>query len=89
MIEWKQLEKWQVQAVSQAVDRAMILHPEANKGTLHMDLCAAVIADPSINLDTLLKFDDENLFHDVFGIHRHINRATGELMDCFVPRCAS
>lgn len=30
-----------------------------------------------------------NFWHDVAGITRHINRKTGRLKDCFVPRFAA
>lgn len=40
-----------------------------------------------INLDKLEGFDDLNLCHDVLGIYQHVNHMTGELTDCFVPRC--
>jgi len=29
---------------------------------------------------------DFNLIHDVFGIHNNLNRETGQLENCFVPR---
>lgn len=40
-----------------------------------------------LNLDELETFDDGSFGHDVFGIHRYLNQLTGELQDCFVPRC--
>lgn len=36
----------------------------------------------------LLAADDENFAHDILGIRRHMNRRTGELEGCFVPRFA-
>jgi hypothetical protein len=30
--------------------------------------------------------DDANFTHDVFGIRKYLNRETGELTMCFVPR---
>ena len=30
--------------------------------------------------------DAYSVAHDVFGIFRHLDHATGELRDCFVPR---
>ena len=41
---------------------------------------------PAPAAEELAEADDFNLAHDVFGIHRHIDEATGELRDCFVPR---
>jgi hypothetical protein len=50
-----------------------------------MDISAVHLKTP-IDLDRLLEFDDFNLLHDVFGIIRHINRETGELKNCFLPK---
>ena len=36
----------------------------------------------------MLAADDFNFGHDVFGIYRHLDRTTGKLMNCFVPRFA-
>lgn len=47
----------------------------------HCNACA-------LDLARLLAADDFNFAHDVFGIMAHINRQTGELMNCFMPRFA-
>lgn len=56
---------------------------------LIMDLTAAdgVNGNDPLDWDRLLAADDFNFLHDVTGICRHMNRDTGELMNCFVPRC--
>lgn len=54
----------------------------------HMDLSACHANGCPMDFDKLASADDFNFAHDVFGIRRHINRITGELEDCFVPRCA-
>lgn len=54
---------------------------------LTMDISAAHIALP-IDLDRLLAADLTTFMHDIGGISRHINRDTGELGGCFVPRTA-
>lgn len=54
-----------------------------------MDLRACHATDVPLDLERLLnEFDDYNFLHDVVGIKRHMNRETGKLMDCFLPRCA-
>lgn len=58
-----------------------------DRTSLYMDLSAAHATCP-LNLAKLASADDFNLAHDVFGIMRHMNRTTGQLMDCFVPRAA-
>lgn len=40
----------------------------------------------NVNQEALLKADDETFFHDCNGIFNYINRETGELERCFVPR---
>ena len=57
---------------------------------LTMDLCAAdgVNGNPDLDLSALLKFEWPDFLHDVAGIYRHLDRTTGKLTDCFVPRCA-
>lgn len=54
-----------------------------------MDITACHVNACPLKLDELLAADDMNFNHDVFGIRRHLNRETGELMDCFRPRYAA
>lgn len=51
-----------------------------------MDVTACHCNGNPLRLAELLKADDFNFVHDVFGIRRHLNRETGELQDCFSPR---
>lgn len=53
---------------------------------IQMDICATHCNGNPLRLADLLKADDFNLLHDVSKIARHLNRETGELMDCFRPR---
>jgi hypothetical protein len=80
--------------VNKIVERARQLATQFNieypTHEISMDLTAAHEVSP-LPLQKLLDTADTNLAdfsHDVFGIHRHINRITGELQDAFVPRCA-
>jgi len=61
---------------------------DIDKLSILMDLEACNIVCP-LDLDKLLAFDSFNLAHDVCGIANHLNRTTGELEDCFLPRCAA
>lgn len=56
--------------------------------SLKMDISATHANGCPLKLAELLKADDFNFLHDVFGIQRHINRKTGKLGDCFRPRYA-
>lgn len=53
-----------------------------------MDLTACHANGTPLDLARLLEFPDFDFAHDVWGIRHHINRNTGGLGDCFVPRCA-
>jgi hypothetical protein len=41
-----------------------------------------------LDLERFLNADLGNFLHDVVGIRRHLDRATGRLTDCFSPRHA-
>ena len=53
---------------------------------LTMDITACHLNGNPLRLAELADADDETFTHDVFGIVRHIDRRTGALKDCFVPR---
>lgn len=41
-----------------------------------------------LDLERLAGFPDFDFAHDVYGIMRHMDRTTGKLGGCFLPRCA-
>jgi len=53
-----------------------------------MDITACHASGCPLRLDELLMARDADFAHDVFGIRRHLDRATGKLGDCFLPRYA-
>jgi hypothetical protein len=53
-----------------------------------MDITAVHANGCPLDLKRLLAADDFNFAHDVFGIERHLNRLTGQLENCFLPRFA-
>ena len=55
---------------------------------LIMDIEATHNNGCPLQLATLLKADNFNLVHDVNGIQTNINRKTGKLENCFLPRYA-
>jgi hypothetical protein len=57
------------------------------RATIVLDLVMAHRMQP-LDLELLLAADDVNFAHDVFGIMRHIDRNSGAMRDCFVPRFA-
>jgi hypothetical protein len=73
------------------VDRAQALLTSMgnfNRMATAMDLTACHANGTSLDLLGILSADDFNFAHDVCGIMRHIDRTTGKLGDCFVPRYA-
>lgn len=51
-----------------------------------MDLCHTNAY--RIDLDRMLQGNIGDVGHDVFGINKYLDRSTGELTHCFVPRFA-
>jgi len=51
-----------------------------------MDIAATHLNGNPLKLDDLLAADDFNFAHDINGIARHLDRDTGKLMHCFLPR---
>ena len=60
-----------------------------NRMELQMDITAAHANGCPLYLAGLLHADDPDFAHDVGGIRRHLDRSTGELGDCFLPRYAA
>jgi hypothetical protein len=56
--------------------------------TLLMDLTACHANGCPLQLAELLEAEPGDFGHDVGGIVGHMNRQTGELGDCFLPRYA-
>lgn len=73
--------------IKKVVDRyATLVYIESGgRITLNMDIENTLTEK---EIDRLLNFDNENFKHDVFGIIYYIDRDTGKLKNCFVPRCA-
>ena len=55
---------------------------------LALDLVTCHLETP-LNLAKLHGFPDSDFVHDVAGINQHLDRETGELTNCFWPRCGS
>jgi hypothetical protein len=58
------------------------------KRDLVMDLTACHANGTPLKLYELLRADDFDFQHDIFGIREHLNRTTGKLKDYFLPRYA-
>ena len=77
----------------QITDRALALCARlggdpCRRQDMLMDIVAVHANGCPLRLDELLTADDANFGHDVFGIRRYLDRDTGQLTRCFVPRFA-
>jgi len=72
--------------IGRIADRAIKLDKRINRRHVTMDITACHANGNPLDLEELLTADDFNFTHDVFGITRYLDRTTGKLTDCFVPR---
>lgn len=59
-----------------------------DRTTMLMDISATHANGCPLHLKRLLEASDYDFAHDFFGIQSHIDRTTGQLTDCFLPRAA-
>lgn len=60
--------------------------PSINTITVMMDLTACHAKGCALDLERMLDAEVSELWHDIHGINRHLDRETGHLMGCFLPR---
>lgn len=56
--------------------------------TMFMDLDAVHSNGTPLDFQKLLAFGEADFAHDMFGIRENIDRTSGELLNCFLPRCS-
>ena len=81
-VEMRLIEKIAKRAVALAASMEFDLEREQ----IEMDVTACHANGNPLDLEKLLAANDGDFGHDVFGIRKHIDRTTGQLRDCFVPR---
>lgn len=67
---------------------AKLVRDPIDRLALDMDITAAHLNGCPLKLAELLEARDSDFLHDIAGIARHLDRKTGKLTDCFVPRYA-
>lgn len=87
ILNWKTTDT-EADLIKQITDRTLRFVPEANRMAVNMDITACHLNDTALDLARLLALPDPDFMHDVGGISAHLDRRTGKLQDCFVPRCA-
>lgn len=78
----------EAELIDKIVDRAVKMEDSIDRLSLDMDLSATNANGCKLDFEKLLDFNDFNFAYDIGGIIQHLNRTTGQLENCFVPRCA-
>lgn len=89
MIDWGNIitTEEEHKTIREIVRRAEALGLNAGRSRIDLVMDLEVVHDGyKLDLDALLGADDVNFVHDVLGIVRRLDRQTGELQDCFLPR---
>jgi hypothetical protein len=85
-IDWGKITREEAQLIMKIVQRYRKVSTRLfDVMSLDMDISACHISNP-LRLKELLEADDFNFVHDVVGISNNINRTTGKLENCFLPR---
>jgi len=73
-------------AIFVILDRACAMMPSLDRSTTEMDIEYCHTCGNPLDLARMAVGGDYDLMHDVIGIANHIDRDTGKLADCFLPR---
>ncbi len=91
MIKWS-TDKDEIELEDKIAYRAVSMAEKLGITLIHIDVVMDLDACHSngcpLKLAELLAADDFNFAHDVLGIKAHIDRKTGKLASCFLPRYA-
>jgi len=77
----------EAERIKMIVERAERRLQGVDRLQLTMDITAVHANGCPLDLPKLLHAPDFDFAHDIWGIHRHLDRTTGKL-SCFLPRCA-
>lgn len=90
MIKWNEFKTTheEYMLIQEIVRRAIRLYPSFDTMSLSMDLDCA-FNHVGLDLPKLLTSDKGDFLHDVNGIVTNINRITGNLENCFLPRAST
>jgi hypothetical protein len=78
-------DEWDAADVILERAEAMNINCHREKLGLLMDLSTAT-EKHALDIIALSKCGGDDFTHDILGIQKHLNRETGELEDCFIPR---
>lgn len=78
----------EVKLIDEILSRADKMDLFIEDETSHwLDLVATNANGCKLNFKRMLNADDFNFVHDFCGIFKNIDRHTGKLKNCFLPRC--
>ena len=75
--------------IEKIVERAIPENDKERRMNCMMDITATHCNGNPMDLKKLMKADDFNFFHDIYGIQNTLNRSTGKLRKGFLPRCSA
>jgi len=87
MIKWDATQE-EMEIIQKIAKRGFIRKLYADVLALSMDIAATHLNGCPLKLKEWLAADDFNFFHDIYGIYNHLDRKTGKLKNCFLPRFA-
>jgi hypothetical protein len=85
MIDWSKGTREDIELASKIAKRA---HADLDVKVMDtmMDIQACHTSGTPLRLADLLNAEPFDFAHDVYGIRNHLDRTTGKLTDCFLPR---
>jgi hypothetical protein len=87
MINWNATTE-DMDIIQNIAKRGFIKKLYADSIALSMDIAATHLNGCPLKLREWLAADDFNFFHDIYGIYNNLDRKTGKLKNCFLPRFA-
>ncbi len=78
----------ELELISKIANRLIEMGARGEKIDIVMDLEATHHSTP-LDLQGLLNSKDGDFAHDMIGIYANLNRNTGKLENCFIPRFAA
>ncbi|OQS36657.1 hypothetical protein B0T40_09690 [Chromobacterium haemolyticum] len=87
MINWK-VSSADLALIKKIADRA-VMEMDADLTTTIMDITATHMNGIPLRLQEMLEAPKLDFLHDIYGIAMHLNRKTGQMEDCFLPRFAA
>ena len=86
MIDWSKTTLKENRTIAAIGKRACKLRPDLDFQSTIMDITATHISGCKLKLEALLKAKNFDFFHDIIGIANCLDRDTGKLQNCFLPR---